>query len=100
MKKFVLLSLLLLSTQAIAGLEYSGELVENEYSFKDLCAGINNADPRCATADDFVLAGVLLPNDEAVNVAVKKKDFPSIEGKKVRVQFDLPNPIGTVVEVL
>lgn len=100
MKKSVLLSLLLLSTQAFAGLEYSGELVENEYSFKELCAGIKNADARCATADDYVLAGVLLEDNEAVNVAVKKSEFPSIEGKKVRVQFDLPNPIGTVVEVL
>lgn len=99
MKKLVLLSLLLLSTQASAGLEYSGELVENEYTFKEMCAGINNADARCATADDYVLAGVLLPDNEAVNVAVKKSEFPSIEGKKVRVQFDLPNPIGAVVEV-
>jgi hypothetical protein len=46
------------------------------------------------------LAGVLLPNDEAVNVAVKKTEFPSIEGKKVRARFDLPNPVGTVVEVM
>lgn len=100
MKKFALLSLLLLSAQAFAGLEYSGELVENEVSFKELCAAIKNADARCVTADEFVLAGVLLPNDEVVNVAVKKSEFPSIEGKNVRVQFDLPNPIGTVVEVM
>lgn len=100
MKKLALLSLLLLSTQAIAALEYTGELVENETTFKELCVSINNADARCVTADEFVLAGVLLPNDEAVNVAVKKSEFPSIEGKNVRVQFDLPNPIGTVVEVM
>lgn len=99
MNKFALLGLLLMSTQAFAGLEYSGELVENEVSFKELCAAINNADARCAAAGDFILAGVLLPDNEAVNVAVKKSEFPSIEGKKVRVQFDLPNPIGTVVEV-
>lgn len=100
MKKIALISLLLLSTQAFAGLEYSGELVENETTFKELCETIQNTDARCATADDFILAGILLPNDEAVNVAVKKSEFPSVEGKKVRAQFDLPNPIGTVVEVL
>lgn len=100
MKKFALLSLLLLSTQALAGLEYSGQLVENEVSFKELCSAIKNADARCETADDYVLAGVLLAENEAVNVAVKKSEFPSIEGKKVRARFDQPNPIGTVVEVL
>ena len=100
MKKLALLSLLLLSTQAFAGLEYSGELVENEISFKDLCSAIKNADARCENAEDFTLAGVLLPNDDAVNVAVKKTEFPSIEGKKVRARFDLPNPVGTVVEVM
>ncbi len=89
-----------MSSQAFAALEYTGELVENETSFNEFCAAIQNADARCATADDFILAGVLLPNDKAVSVAVKKSEFPSIEGKKVRVQFDQPNPIGTVVEVL
>lgn len=100
MKKLALLSLLLLSTQAIAALEYTGELVENETTFKELCVSINNADARCANAEDFTLAGLLLPNDEAVNVAVEKSEFSSIEGKKVRARFDQPNPIGTVVEVL
>jgi hypothetical protein len=100
MNKLALLGLLLMSSQSFAALEYTGELVENETSFKELCTAIKSADDRCANADDFILAGVLLPNDEAVNVAVKKSEFPSIEGKKVRARFDLPNPIGTVVEVL
>lgn len=99
MKKITLIALLLSSTQTFAALEYTGELVENETSFKELCTAINNADDRCANAEQYILAGVLLPNDKAVNVVVKKEEFPSIEGKKVRATFDQPNPIGTVVEV-
>lgn len=103
MKKITFLALILASFQAVSGdfsdVEYTGELIENEMSFKAFCEGINNADARCANSDEYVLAGVLLEENQASSVIVKNAEFAAIEGKKVRAKFNYPNPIGTVVEV-
>lgn len=101
MKKLAFLSLALFSSLAYSQ-EYSGVLVENEITFQKYCSETYNVHDLCSSPNpnDYMLAGILVNENEAVNVVIKKSEFPSIEGKKVRAKFDQPNPIGTVVEVL
>ena len=99
MKKIAFLSLVLFSSLAYSQ-EYSGVLVENMITFQQYCSETYNVHDQCSAPSEYMLAGVLVSETEAVNVLIKKSDFPSIEGKKVRAKFDQPNPIGTVVEVL
>jgi len=98
-----------------AGVIYGYAGVDSSVSVKDLCGAIKNQDPRCATADDYVLVPVYAKlgyADGAVGInSLVKKDYNGIDkllasksaydktGVFVKVKV-IPGQLGELVEIV
>lgn len=98
-----------------AGVIYGYAGASIEYSAKEMCTAINNRDPRCINAEDYLIVTVLSKfgyADGAVGInALVKKDFEGIDKLKTsNSAFDktgvfvkanvVPGQLGEVVEIV